>query len=74
MYAFEQEDVLEAKEIIEELQKGFGQKIMTEVLMFEKFKENKEEYQNYYLKNPEKEFCRRYIQPKLGIVRKEEQV
>ncbi len=73
VYAFEKEDVMDAEKIIEELQKGFDEKILTEVLLFDRFKENKEEYQNYYLKNPEKEFCRRYIEPKLGLVKKEEQ-
>jgi len=32
------------------------------------FKENKEQYQNYYLKNSENQFCKTYINPKFRLL------
>jgi len=69
VYTFKKDEVLVAKTCIQELQKDFEENILTMVLPFIKFKENKEDYQNYYLKNPEKQFCKRYIEPKLKVVK-----
>ncbi|MFC1638494.1 peptide-methionine (S)-S-oxide reductase MsrA [Patescibacteria group bacterium] len=54
-------------EIIRELEaeKVYGNKIVTEVVPFEKFYEAEEEHHHYYKKNPNKAYCRLVIFPKL---------
>jgi len=69
VYFFDKEDEMLSQMCIRELQREFQDNILTMVLPFVEFKENKEEYQNYYLKDPGKEFCVRYIEPKLDYVR-----
>lgn len=54
--------------IIEELQPKFNEKIITQTLEFKRFKSSTEEFQNYYQSNPEKPFCKNYIQPKLKFL------
>ena len=51
--------------IIAELQNGFSHKIITQVLEFHQFKPSAKDFQNYYQSNPEKPFCKKYINPKL---------
>ena len=69
VYTFSEEQISIATAALKQEQKNYRDTILTEVLAFVSFKENKEQYQNYYLKNPEKEFCMRYIEPKLELVR-----
>jgi len=68
-YSFQEDQVMEVKKCIAEQESEYDKRILTMVLPFVEFKENKEEYQNYYLKNPEKQFCTRYIEPKLKLLR-----
>ncbi|MGY8910782.1 MAG: peptide-methionine (S)-S-oxide reductase, partial [Flavobacteriales bacterium] len=60
-----------SKEIIEELQSNFDAKIITQILEFKNFKPSTDEFQNYYQQNPEKPFCKKYIHPKLAILKRE---
>ncbi len=39
--------------------------IITKALSFTEFKINKDQYQDYYFNNPEKDFCKNKIEPKL---------
>lgn len=55
---------------IERLERDFEQPILTQVLDFVGFKENKEEFQNYYYTDPDKPFCQRYIGPKISLLKK----
>ncbi len=41
----------------------------TQVLPFESFKASSESYQDYYIRNKDKPFCKTYIDPKLKLVR-----
>ncbi len=50
-------------------QSEFDAPIITKVLPFESFKLSEETYQNYYEKNPEKPFCKLYIDPKLKRIK-----
>lgn len=50
---------------LEGFQSEFDAPVITKVLPFESFKISDETYQNYYEKNPEKPFCKLYIDPKL---------
>ena len=52
------------------LQSGFDKPLVTSVLPFETFKLSDERFQNYYLDNPERPFCKTYIDPKLAVIRK----
>ena len=62
----------EAKEevfkIIEALQSNFNEKIITQTLEYKRFKSSTEEFLNYYQSNPDKPFCKNYIQPKLKFL------
>ncbi|WP_231754711.1 hypothetical protein, partial [Phenylobacterium sp. CCH9-H3] len=42
----------------------------TPILTFAGFKASDERYQNYYRTDPNRPFCRRYIDPKLDFIRK----
>ena len=48
-----------------EIQKDFDKPIITKVIPFKNFKINKEQFLDYYYKNPDLPFCTHYIQPKL---------
>ncbi|MFT5973008.1 MAG: peptide-methionine (S)-S-oxide reductase [Cryomorphaceae bacterium] len=65
IYVFDQVQEMESRKAIEKLQIEFDEKILTEVLHFKDFKLNSEEYLDYYYKNPDKPFCKTYIEPKL---------
>jgi len=47
-----------------------GKPVHTLVLPFAGFKASDERYQNYYRTDPNRPFCRRYIDPKLDFIRK----
>lgn len=70
IYYFDEHQKEESTQIIEELQINFGEKIITQILEFKKFKPSTEEFQNYYQSNPEKPFCQNYINPKLKLLLK----
>ena len=61
-------EMRESLKIIKELQCKFERKIITEALEFKDFKPSTEEFQNYYQSNPEKPFCKNYINPKLQFL------
>lgn len=63
-------DASVAEEAIKLFQKDFEKEIITEVLPFEEFEASREAIQDYYLKNPEKPFCEKYIHPKLELLKK----
>jgi len=68
VYTFSEQQANAAKAILYKLQPKFDNKLVTKVYPFSKFKASREEIQNYYLKNPERPFCKRYINPKLKIL------
>ncbi|WP_326493559.1 peptide-methionine (S)-S-oxide reductase [Salinimicrobium sp. TH3] len=65
IYYFSTEDEKAGKRILKELQKEFEEELVTEILPFRKFKPSREQIQDYYRKNPDAPFCKRYIEPKL---------
>ena len=71
VYYFQPEEGEESLKILEQLQRDFEKKIITEILPFRSFRASRESLQNYYKKNPEAPFCSKYIEPKLKIVRNE---
>lgn len=71
VYYFNEEQKESAIKILEDLNPYFKNKIITEVLPFNKFKPSAEQFQNYYFKDPAKPFCQTYIDPKLKILLKQ---
>ncbi|WP_298543461.1 peptide-methionine (S)-S-oxide reductase [uncultured Aquimarina sp.] len=55
---------------IRELNEDFDNELITKVIKLNKFKSSRNELLDYYKKNPEKPFCKRYINPKLDLLRK----
>ena len=56
---------------IKTLQSDFEEPIVTTALQYDGFKLSLEHFQNYYRTNPEKPFCRVYIDPKLSKIRQQ---
>jgi len=54
---------------LSELNKDFGNKLITKTLKFVTFQSSRQELLNYYKNDPEKPFCRRYIHPKLALLK-----
>ena len=71
IYTFSKEQFSDCQQILESLQTQFEKPLITQVLHFDTFKLNKENYLNYYRNNPEKPFCRNVIDPKLDLLRSE---
>lgn len=65
VYWFSSEDEMEIRKILEKLQQQFKEPLVTQVLPFIEFKASRESIQNYYRKNPDAPFCKRYVEPKL---------
>jgi len=70
IYYFSLENEKSIKTILNNLQNDFDSKIITKTLPFVSFKPSLKEHQNYYYKNPEKPFCKTYINPKLSFLLK----
>ena len=69
VYVFEEEQKKLAAEILKKLQKNFHRRIITEVYDFGDFKPSRKEIRNYYKTDPERPFCKMYIDPKLEKLR-----
>ncbi|GAA3617093.1 peptide-methionine (S)-S-oxide reductase [Flavivirga amylovorans] len=65
VYTFLEEQRRASKCIIEDFQKDFDHALITKVHPFQSFKASREAIQNYYQKNPNKPFCKTFIDPKL---------
>ena len=70
VYYFETFKKEEIQHILKDLRSNFELPIITLVLPFNDFVPSSEEFVQYYNKNPEKPFCKRYIHPKLELLRK----
>ena len=68
VYTFSNEQHNMAKGILRELQQHFARPLITKSYAFREFKTSSETFQNYYRKNPEKPFCKSYIDPKLKLI------
>lgn len=71
IYTFDDNQKKEASLILNQFQNEFRNQIITKVLAFKNFKPSTEQFQNYYLKNPKKPFCERFINPKLELLQKQ---
>ncbi|MFL1010788.1 peptide-methionine (S)-S-oxide reductase [Flavisericum labens] len=68
IYSFSKEQANESMLILDELNSQFDHKLITRVLPFGYFKVSRTQIQNYYYRNPEKPFCRNFINPKLQFL------
>ncbi|MEL0651408.1 peptide-methionine (S)-S-oxide reductase [Algibacter sp. TI.3.09] len=68
IYYFSEAQKKEATDILNSFKNTFEEEIITEVLPFSEFKASREAIQNYYKKNPEKPFCKQFINPKLKLL------
>lgn len=68
VYTFTEVQQKDSDNILRLLQKDFKDKLITEVYRFKEFKMSPESFQNYYLKNPDRPFCKTYIDPKLQML------
>ena len=71
VYYFEEQQKARSLATLTNLQVSFSEKIITQVYPFKEFKASREEIRNYYLKDPEKPFCKSFIDPKLKILREQ---
>jgi len=70
IYIFNDLQYHEAVNSLKAFQNTYEERIITKVLPFVKFKENKEELLNYYHSRPQAPFCVQYIDPKLDLLKK----
>ena len=70
VYTFSAGQFKDCIKIIEGFQSAFNDQLITKVQTFIDFKPSPAQFQNYYLKNPQKPFCERYIKPKLELMNK----
>lgn len=70
VYYYSKHQKIEIDKIISKLQIEFDNQIVTKSYAFNSFQSSPENLQNYYLKNPNKPFCKRYIDPKLNLILK----
>ncbi|MDA7502212.1 peptide-methionine (S)-S-oxide reductase [Chitinophagales bacterium] len=68
VYLFSEEQREESIKAIEKVQTDFEEPIITQVLLFNCFRENIIEQQDYYKKNTGNQFCERHIEPKLQLL------
>ena len=67
VYTFTKEQFSEAENILDRLSRE-NIDFITEVFHFGKFRKSREQIRNYYRKDPQKPFCKRFIDPKLKII------
>ncbi|EAQ42538.1 peptide-methionine (S)-S-oxide reductase [Polaribacter sp. MED152] len=68
IYVFSNQQKIESENILTEIQENTASQIITQILPFSEFKPSENQFQNYYKKNPQKPFCKKYILPKLKLI------
>lgn len=69
IYIFTEEQSLKANRILNELNNIQDKEIITKVYAFGNFKASRKQIRNYYKTDPERPFCKLYIEPKLKILK-----
>ncbi|MET4083449.1 peptide-methionine (S)-S-oxide reductase [Pedobacter sp. UYP30] len=69
LYFFNADQEQDFENILKAHQSDFDKPILTQVLPFSSFRQNSDQYLNYYQNNPEKPFCKNYITPKLKMLK-----
>ena len=68
VYVFSEEQKESSENIIQGFQKEFDDKLITSVYTFKRFQASREEILDYYYENPDKPFCKKFIDPKLKLL------
>lgn len=68
VYAFSAAQIDQVNSELAVLRKDFEKKLVIKVLPFRAFRPSEEQFRNYYYNDPEKPFCKTYIQPKLDRI------
>jgi len=68
IYTYNESQNQEANKVLDSLQSDFDKPIITQILPFDSFRANKDEFLNYLYKSPNKPFCKTYIHPKLRLL------
>jgi len=68
IYYFEMVQEIICKTSISKLQSDLDNSIITQVLPYKDFKVSREAITNYYYNNPQKPFCKQFINPKLKLI------
>lgn len=69
IYTFSDEQARTAKQALQTYAPDFDAPLVTRVLRHAGFKPSDERFQDYYRTDPERAFCKRYIDPKLDLLR-----
>lgn len=70
VYAADDAQAERARAALARLQAGFDRPLVTRVLPLIEFRPSEERFRNYYAADPERPFCRTYIEPKLADLRR----
>lgn len=62
-------DLLDLQAILAQHAKYSEKELVTQILLLVAFRPSNQRYKDYYLNNPEKPFCKTYIDPKLSLLR-----
>lgn len=68
IYVFDDNQSRIVEGLLNEFQKKYNNELITQVLCFQEFEPSRDDITNYYYKNPEKPFCKSYIDPKLKLL------
>ena len=71
VYTVEAEQRTTVTNVLRELQADFDKPLVTRALPLEEFMASESRIQRYYEKGPERPFCKRYIDPKLALLREQ---
>ena len=66
-----EDDGATVRRTLAELQSGFDAPLITQVLPLRAFRLNEARFRDYYKTDPERPFCKTYIDPKLALLRRE---
>jgi peptide-methionine (S)-S-oxide reductase len=69
VYVFDDEQKMVVEAILAELSDETGNHFVTQVLLHQSFKPSDERFHNYYKTQPERPFCKTYINPKFAKLR-----
>lgn len=68
VYSFDKMQNSEVQDILDALQGKFEKQIITKAYMYGGFKASRPEIRNYYQTDPDRPFCKLYIDPKMKIL------
>ena len=71
VYVINKSQGTDIKVILKEEQKEFDNPLVTHVLRLKEFKSSPDVFKDYYKTDPQRPFCKAYIDPKLTRIRRE---